>query len=260
MNERGFCGVNQEISSLSFSLANNVRITVIDKKRHIITKEVKVHNKATRNMVAGILRFIMGNFTTTYKNQSTIEYANESKLYIPCYVGVGYGGIMLNPDGSPKSKEGSPREPDVSPDWTTKVSYLSNKLEREFIYGRSDIGKVESTLTSDNVFADMDTIIFRAEIPPNKLSMQWTESTNVFVSEFGLFPTYEIHENPDDDMLLAHVKLSDEEILFVRPQDTIELTWSISIVAVGRDSTLVHGGTNMTVFPNVGGGVTITTS
>lgn len=244
---------------MEFSIIHNVKIQVVDEKRHMKQKEVKVHNKASRRFVVGILRFIMGNFTYTDINKESIEYPEGACDYIPCYVGFGHQGIVYGEDGKPEinPNDSSGRTPVLveNYDQNTQVQYKDTSLDEEFnLLGadRPKIAKVSSTIYSDGTVADMDTVTFRCKLGPGNLSPD--NSTNSFVSEVGLFPT----KKAGSKDILAHVKLKSDEILFVRPQDTVLINWSITIASIGRDSTFTDSsGDTIQVFPSIRGGVTV---
>lgn len=232
---------------MCFSITNNVHAIVYDKKRSQIKKEIKVHNKASRNMVSGILRFLSGTFTPTSCNSQplTPDYA---KPYIPCYFNVGDGGIELV-DGKQSIPDGS-RIPNLVPGWDEFVDYSHKNLERELFVNpdgtasneRTRIGKVTLTLDEPNT-ADMDSIYFYCEMQPGLINQAYGNKP-VCISELGLFAS-NLPGTPD---LLASIKLSNYEdpdthesktnILYVRPDDTLIVRWVITIAAIGKDSIL----------------------
>lgn len=234
-------------SPLAFSIANNVRVTVMDKFGNI-RKEVETHNKCSRNMVIGILRYLCGHFTGTNANDNPpYETAKE---YIPCYFGVGDGGVVLYEveEGTfiPKSKDGLPTIPELEDDWTYHVNYTDTELTREFFVvgnatsnSRTKIQDIKTSILQPPL-VDMDSIYLYCQIPPGKLNEFYT-GHNVFVTELGLFSNNVCGKND----LLAKVKLTnyqDEnedwktDALFVRPEDTVVVRWILSIAAVGVDS------------------------
>lgn len=242
--------VSNGFSINGFNMINNVYVDVIDTNTNSIVKRIEKHNKATRLMVEGVIRFLAGHFTATDLNDSALY--SDSKKYIPCYFNVGDGGVLVE-DGRQRNYQDAPRIP-VLADWTGVVDYNSTKLEREFFSSpassqsqRTVIRKVTNTVSGSEYQAvpagDMDSLYFHCEIGPGKINEQYG-GLPVFVTELGLFPT-SVSGTPD---LLAYVKLdnakhesgetpTDTDVLFVRPDDTIVIRWIISLVAVGSDST-----------------------
>lgn len=227
--------MNKDILSSCFSFNNNVFITVLDAQKNI-KKNIHKHNKCTRKMVSGILRYLCGHFTDTYNNE-TPNY-ETAKDYIPCYFNVGDGGVKKDGSGYVYLE---PTIPDMESDWTTRVDYNSKKLVSEFTTeGSRSVIRVQDTSLLQDPVSDMDSIYFYCELSPGKLN----SSRNVFVSELGLFA----NNVPKEEDLLAYVKLSnysvvvDDEpvtktdVLFVQPQDTILIRWIITIAAVGVDN------------------------
>ena len=173
-------------------------------------------------------------------------------------VGFGCGGIESDETG-PITVDGNIRVPSIEPDWNSHVEYDEDKLVREFNgYGsRPKIASITSSITNQIATIDMDSIFIKCKLGPDQLSQSfgWSSTSNVFVSEIGLFPTSIV----DDTGMLAHVKLAEDEILFVRPQDTVSITWNISIVAIGRDSSFKssESGDISIAIPQVSGGAAI---
>lgn len=231
--------------ALSFN--NNVFITV--KNAFGDTKKtVHVHNRCTRKMVSGLLRFLSGDFTDTNLNENA-PY-DSAKNYVPCFFNVGHGGVIYE-NGYPKTIPEHPSLPLMrsgdEEGWTDYVDYRSTKMEAEF-YVEDDgvvtseryrIRKQGTTITEEASDLNYDSIYFYCELPPGKLG-----DSSLFVSELGLFAGNLPGEDSDD--LLAYVKLhtwQDEETnewkgntLFVKPEDTVIVNWVISIAAIGADN------------------------
>ena len=223
----------------------------MNKKTGIVSKHVEKHNKATRQMVTGILRYLCGHFTDTTKN-SKPQYNTASK-YIPCYAGFGDGNIVIE-DGIPKSSGESRIPEQVDDEWSEYVPYQSKKMEREFFttykkdeFGNDYITPFDSrleirdirTTIEESPAGDMDSIYFYIEADTNYLNRYYGEHA-VYVSELGLFAG----STPGDDDMLAYVRLAnynnneDTNVLFVKPEDTIVIRWIVTIAAIGKDSIL----------------------
>ena len=231
-------------NTFGFGTFVNVDIQVIETDTNTIKTHVMKHNKATRNMVKGLLRFLEGRFNGTYANNLP-EYGDDAKNYIPCYISFSDGGIQY--------EEGVPvEEPDtggahipVLSDWDTTVDYNSSSLVRELSSlstNRSKIRKQEDTIDVGDVPAgDMDTVVLYCEVGPGELN-QDISNNPIFLTEVGLFSTP--YQTTDD--LLAYVKLgnyteNDElktHTLYVRPGDTVIITWYITIVAMSDVSVV----------------------
>lgn len=233
------------LASMGFSIINNVEIQVVNKDSRKIIKTVKTHNKATRNMVTGILRFVQGVFTKTDLKPDKPMYDDDiAKRFIPCYFNVGDGGVILDDNGFPKTKDGYERIPDLDSNWNETVPYMSTNLIREFTMSgaRTKIRKELDTLDNDSVpSGDMDSLYFSCELSPGTPNKDYSNHA-VYVTELGLFSG----SIPNSDDLLAYVKLGNyveddvqkTNALYVRPGDTIIVKWIITIAAIGRDNIL----------------------
>ncbi len=79
----------------------NVRALILDKHGNI-KQEVVKHNKATRNMTEGIIRFLRGEFTETFVRDfkptiNNIGYdKDKAREFIPTHIGIGNIGINRN--------------------------------------------------------------------------------------------------------------------------------------------------------------------
>ena len=193
---------------MELDILNNVEIQVKDKDTGEIKQTVKKHNKATRNLVYGALKFLSGVATT--------DSNFNSKKYIPCYVGFGNGGI-----------EESDEAITPDPNWTETVNYNDTHLVREIPNSRSRIRKQTNTFqkhsgNDSNSAGDMDSVIFYSEISPSSLCERKlvehevevdgdtetvTEDVMIprIITELGLFA-----DNDDSDSMLAHVKFSND--------------------------------------------------
>ena len=250
--------------SMGFDVRSNVEITVMNKKRKIIQKVIKKHNKATRQMVTGILRFLTGQFTPS--NLNLTPYYTDVEQYIPCFIGVGDGGVLFDTNGYPAYDEDT-RIPVISSSWNEIVPYSSTNLQRELFVKtvsgnkvvtgtRSRIRKIGTTLTNDPA-GDMDTLYLYCEVSPGSLNTFYNNNP-VILTEIGLFSS----DIPGTKDLLAYVKLgnyineetNEEETkaLFVRPEDTVIIKWYITIAAIGEDSTFTGNEESVVVTPSLG--------
>lgn len=233
---------------LAFSVTTNVHVEVVDKAHNEIRQVLDVHNKASRNMIKGLLRFLMGYYTVSNRNpneNSRINFEDVTK-YIPCYVNFGDGGVIMV-DGKPSYI--SPRIPDLEADWIKYVNYSDDTLTHELNTGsRVEIGSFSDSFSNGNikdaVFGDADQIIYSTTVPPGHCNVYDTGDVKLrpcCISEIGLFASSKVGASD----LLAKIKLTNRQTslgttitdtLYVRPQDTIILTWTISIMALGEDS------------------------
>ena len=191
---------------MEFDILNNVEIQVKDKYTGEIRQTVKTHNKATRNLVYGVLNFLSGS--------STADSSFDAKKYIPCYVGFGDGGIEVTDESIISD-----------PNWTETVNYNDTHLVREIPNSRSRIRKQTDTFQKQSgefssSSGDIDSVVFYAEVSPSSLcdrklveheieidgNME-TVTENVmiprYITELGLFA-----DNESADSMLAHVKFS----------------------------------------------------
>jgi hypothetical protein len=243
-------------NTYGFDICTNVDIKLIETDTNIIKKHVVKHNKATRNMIKGILRFLQGRFNNTYVTNSTQQdydpqYFDDAKNYIPCFISFGDGGITYNSSGKPEeipSEQESTHIPQLPDSWNSPVDYNSKQLIREFTnlsHQRPKIRKQTDTLDLDPA-GDMDTVVLYCEVAPSELNTDIVDGQQQpgprFITEVGLFSNY---EKTDND-LLAYVKLQNHETegetttdtIYVRPGDTVIITWYITVVAISDISVV----------------------
>lgn len=217
---------------MEFGIINNVEITVRNEKSHKIVKKIEIHNKATRNMVEGVMRFLLGSFTKTSlldKSQYPEEIANK---YIPKYVGFGVGGIKYETNQHGEIVQLKTSEDSIVPqqsmDWNSYVPYGSKRLANAIVNSRTAIGGGNKSIT--DTFTDiqgkyiatgnrkneseMDSIMFYCKVQPNTLQKLKTESGKsfangpMFISELGLFSS----DDSSKDDLLSYVKLCNYKV------------------------------------------------
>lgn len=208
---------NNDISSIGFTVTNNVYVTVLNKETKKVVKQIETHNKATRKMVCGLLKFIAGNFYNTMGSKNSNIPEDNIKLdnisdYIPCYIGFGNGWVDIEKSSQAEDKkipiyeEGFGK---VTPD--NYVDYTATHMKREYAKTRSPISAISTTLgisetTLDNKsFPDMDSIYFQCQVEPNAINDGFNAA---YITEIGLFADNipNTPEHPTDDML-AYVKL-----------------------------------------------------
>lgn len=166
---------------MEFGIINNVEICVINKDTRIVKKTVRVHNKATRNMVEGIMRFLMGHFTATNLNEIP-QYSDDiEKQYIPKYIKFGNGGIVTDSKGEmSKRYYFNSNVPNLLPSWSEYVPYNSSKIQREIFNGKKfeldlitdtikDEGNLKKSDTELVKRAEMDSMMFFVEILPDSI-------------------------------------------------------------------------------------------
>lgn len=225
----------------AFAVDCNVDIKIVSPQK-IVRQTVHKHNKASKLLVTGMLRFIQGHFNTSYRrpNENFILHPEEAQKYIPCYVGLGTGGVILDSEGFPTHEPEQTRIPRLSEDWTSSnnfVNYSDTRLRSEMSrsVSRVEIGYVPGETHEETaVVGDGDQFTLQVEIPPghyNKIYKGVTSS--IYCTELGLFSG----PVPNGDDLLARVIIKEpENVLYIRPQDTVILKWTISIIALGDSS------------------------
>lgn len=178
---------------------NNVEIQVWNRRTHEMRKPIRVHNKVTRKMVEGVMRYLQGHFTQTFLNNDA-QYSSEiAEKYIPRFIGFGCGGIVSN-----DTVMYDTIVPDLDDNWNRYVSYNSTELKKELFVDtvkgvkvprRFEIKKITSTFVDKNGdpvqhIAEMDSLMFMCEVSPDEHIML-DQSTNsvkpFFVTEVGMF-------------------------------------------------------------------------
>lgn len=153
----------------TFGINCNVTITSKDLKGNTLYK-IQKHNKATRNMVDGILRFLKGDFTETEYNMNPVP--SEAKLYTPTRVKLGTPGITIgNGTGEYEGKR-------VLVDYVTPIStggFNNTTLEREVPYETDPIASLFPTIkfermrqTYNTSVGDTERLLLSLYIPPGK--------------------------------------------------------------------------------------------
>lgn len=90
------------LGSAALDFDNNVQIRILDRKGKVIRTSY-VHNKATANLVNGILRFLEGDFNNTKFNLGGSS-PEEASIYIPVKAGVGRIGVKIVENENPSKR------------------------------------------------------------------------------------------------------------------------------------------------------------
>ena len=253
-------------AGIEFAIDSNVNIQIID-PNNVIRQDITIHNKATQNMVIGIMRFLRGEFCTSYRQtkDDKLLYKDDAKNYIPCFINIGTGGIKLvnTPSGPLPDYNTIDRRIAPTEDWwnsnTNYVHFTDTKLfnEQTFV-PRYPIGLLDLQTDAIHVSyqgGDIEQIVFATDVAPNTFNTIYGGNTDIFITELGLYSTSE----PGNNDLLARVILKNTEdnnyiIPYVRSQDTIIINWIISIISL-NDINTVDEDSIMTINSNTNGNI-----
>ena len=87
---------NVTTTGLPLDMTVNVDIRVSNSKGEL-TQWIQKHNKATANMIEGIVKFLRGEFNDTRLNIGNVgSNASIAHCYIPSHIGFGDFGVMYN--------------------------------------------------------------------------------------------------------------------------------------------------------------------
>ena len=132
------------MSGIGLDVTNNVHITVYD-SQHRIKQNIYKHNKANRNLVRGLIKFLRGEFNTTNASNDLIEHNQESaKAYIPTF--ISFGDANVKQLGTPTTGDNvvtTEEEALSEVKNITKSKFSTIQLNRELV-GNS-IGNPDST-------------------------------------------------------------------------------------------------------------------
>lgn len=90
-------------SSAIVDVKGNVQIRYLDRHGKVIRETTK-HNKATVNLVDGILRFLKGDFNSTVYRKISPTAPNEAELYIPVRAAFGRVGVKITSADKPENR------------------------------------------------------------------------------------------------------------------------------------------------------------
>lgn len=255
--------------SVAVGLDSNVNIKILDRSGHII-REVNQHNKATSQLVEGIVKFLKGEFSSPITNQSGGQLSPDETLpYVPVSAVFGYVGVHTQTvDGQRYFDHFAPDEVTL-PAFSTR--FLQEPCKRNGNLVRYNFSKIRTTSFSDD--NNSLGLEFSLYITPSAGGLvgyidsstfkpnDWTyynpdpevKSYQAMLSEVGLF-------SGTSDIPLARVvfkngvatvgtgssaypsssDLNKEGAPIVQSQSTsIVLTWTINITSIGDNDTFV---------------------
>lgn len=240
----------------SIGLDSNVNIKMLDRNGHII-RELEGHNKATSNLVYGLLRFIRGDFNATSMNSRTSVRPEESKIYIPVKVQFGNAGVHMTGDESTPAQD-------------RRFDYYNEVENNATLFGTSSLARPLSppsnvNLTLERVrqvsYSDDSNglaLEFSLYLNPGKMVGEVVDGTfnpyswsyyNPTSQEYGTVLS-EVGLISDEGALLARIAFKgpvnanngnpttdeDDSPIIQSESTTIVLSWRIGIVSVNDDS------------------------
>lgn len=256
------------------NINSNVTVQYLDRHNKVI-RVSRNHNKATVNMVDGILRFLRGDFNdTVYNNGSNTP--DEAEIYIPVRVEFGRVGVKIKESTNPIDRRFNYIDRDEFAIPTFDSIALQEPIESDDFTSILRFKRITQVGYTDN--NNSECLEFSLYINPGKLvgrSVEQEDGSKVFVpydwtyynpktqeyeamfTEVGLFS--------GSDVLLARVLfdgdvkseeyvesgeskgkypvfsvLSDEDNPVTQSESTtIVLTWRIGIVSVGKNDEFV---------------------
>lgn len=245
------------MSKFTLDLENNVKVTVYNTKRQI-KRIIEKHNKANRNMVLGIIKFLRGELNPSNISSSVLSHnINDAKAFIPAYVSFGDGalyqlgykisnneyvtditGVMQNIGNLTENKFST-----MSLDRELVGNTLGNStLENKNKVGRCAISK--SAYSNDTT--DSITLKLSAIIPPGYYTKNFYLDSNyrnargtnnpIYLSELGLFSSdYDGSTNAYSGNLLARVTFNgtdDNMPIEQTDEDVLLVEWIIQITSI----------------------------
>jgi hypothetical protein len=234
----------------NLSIDNNVKITVFDSNKNL-KQIIKKHNKANRNLVTGLIKFLMGQFTISNVNiKNTTHNETAAKQYIPAFVSFGDGGLVQL--GSPLSDGGYVTSIDQVMNSITKLSvskFSTTKLDNELVgnIGNTTIGNHPNTGrcaltrmsynfgTSDTITLKLTSLISKGYYSKNFYTdySALRGANPVYLSELGLWANDFNGVGDNAGTLLARVTFTDEDTIIKQSDtDMILVDWKIDITSI----------------------------
>ncbi len=243
---------NVNISGLPLDMTVNVDIRVSDSKGQLVQR-IQKHNKATRNMLEGVVKFLRGEFNDTSLNIGNVgSNAAFAHCYIPSHIGFGdfgvsygdhcefsidYGGLdhssvndtsllreifKANYDGSNRNKKGIQKNERLKIQRSTNGSTMS----------ADDYSLVVSSIinySGDN-FAFFNIKNEKVDNGFDDSKPENVNDTNLYViTELGLFSG---DVSDYDAKLLARLVLDPETPLVVTKDSTVVINWVLGVHAI----------------------------
>lgn len=242
----------------------DVNVNIKHVKKGKIVEEIDKHNKATFNMISGIVKFLRGEFNNTTLNISSIGYDGaNAKYYIPSYIGFGNGGT-----GSGVNK-GTLLPSDENSGFKyldNNTLYTSNALDSE-IFKKFDSGNgqenhripIQRSTFNSSSRNSMEVLTISSTISFSQIKnyysdsnfyyqdnspVKWLNYSSLFdnenkpvpdaefklaITELGLFSG---DLNDTKSRLLAKLVLSSNSPLIVDSTSTIIVNWMLGVYSI----------------------------
>lgn len=239
-------------SGLPLDLNVNVNIRLFNGKGKLV-QQINKHNKATRNMTEGIIKFLRGEFNSTEtRNISSVGYdVANAKSYIPTHIGFGNTGTIFSTQNlEHKSSDPIYLESDYP-------QYSDNALRSE-IFKFNEVDGIQEnhrqpitrstcvdSYSSDTYSLQLSTTInythnfkFYSNSSNEPILYYNSEEygeTKIIITELGLFSG-----DIDDghSKLLARMLLDESTPLIIDKDSTVIVTWILGVYSV--DDTMLQ--------------------
>lgn len=249
------------MNGFMLDVTNNVKVTVFD-SNHNLKKIVTKHNKATKNLVTGLIKFLRGEFTPSNLNQ---DYNSGAAVgFIPAYISFGDGGLQqLGKKISENDYVSDVQTVMANLSTLTPTTFATKDLQHEIVgnvgnedtptaptHGRCKITRTSyGGSTSDTITLNMTSLITKGYYSKNfylddvengnRYKYVRGSSLPIYLSELGLwadeYSNVDINSNYKGN-LLARVTFEDEDsIVQQSDSDIILVEWKIEITSIDEN-------------------------
>ena len=243
------------INNYSLDADVNVFIKVIDKKKRVKQKICK-HNKATRNMTEGLIRFLRGEFNTTFLREfkDTINNIGDNseiaRYFIPTHMGIGNIGIDLNTGEIPSglvefdhildpSYSDTDLRSEILPENDPQRTKIRKSIKSEATLSDTYVLDVQgyyqfNQITNNNhpfKFVYANTLDYNPPTEVIEFTDPETGLSCITVTELGLY-SGDINDN--GSRLLARLLLSPLTPLIISQDDTVIINWQIGLKSLNE--------------------------
>lgn len=234
---------NIKTNGLPLDMTVNVDIRVSN-SRGQITQRIQKHNKATYNMLEGIIKFLRGEFNNTSLNIDNIgSNAEYAHCYIPSYIGFGDIGVTYGEGATFKVEYDNNMAPQFMDDHLLRELFKANYVGD--VQCNSRLALQRST-GGETPFADTHSLVISSivnyagdrfgffRVNGERVDNMHTDgadpSEDVYIiTELGLFSG---NVDDYDSKLLARLLLDPETPLVISKDSTVVVNWTLGVYSI----------------------------
>lgn len=230
----------QNKTNKALDMSVNVHI-IVKSANGQIKQQIRKHNKASYNMIEGIVKFLRGEFNNTSLNIDSIgSNAEYAHTYIPSFIGFGDIGVTYGDNNSYTIAYSGDMIPQYSNDGLQREMFKANIVSGS---QRNSRLALQRSTSGKDILADTQSLVISSTINYAGDNFNFyridgsivdnmhneNSSNNFIITELGLFSG---NVDQYDSKLLARLLLDPQTPLIIDKYSTVIVNWTLGIYSI----------------------------